>query len=202
GQQRLALECLHALRKQPDARCFGGRRTRRPARAARKRALHFGWLHHVARSEQQRPLDDVAQLAHVARPRIPRQRLQRLSRKVARLPIVLLGKLPHKMFGERECPRAARARAAAPAETRTRDDTGPRGTCLAEPAPPDCDAWPPPRARPPQSAYRRPRARFRPPRARAAAWPASASAYRRSRPEKACRDAPARIFPRGAPPRR
>src|SRR4029077_18170811 len=93
----------------------------------------------------------------------------------------------------REYLHASPATAAAQSETQISGDTNPRETPLAAPAPPDSDALRQSLAHPRESAYPRPRAPPRPLPARAAASPASQSAYRQSRREKASRRQPARI---------
>ena len=98
-EQRLALKRLHPLRQRPRSHQTVATRTRHTARAhLRQSPLHRRRVHRIAGRQQQHPLHHIAQLAHIPRPPILLQRLNRLARKLFLLPIILLVQLPREML--------------------------------------------------------------------------------------------------------
>ena len=143
--------------------------------------------------QNHRPLDEVLQLANVARPVVARQRLHRLRRNAGDPPVhaprVLLHEIAHQQ----------RDVLAPVAQRRHRHRENVQAViqvgaefALLHHAAPGRDWWPPPGARPSESCANCPAARTRAPAARAAAWSAAPAESRRPRPETWCRDAPVR----------
>ena len=78
-------------------------RAARPCVGSRRRdELDLLGVHHLALREHRRLLHDVAQLAHVARPLVPEQPLERLVGQPPRRRAVALGEEAEEALGDRD----------------------------------------------------------------------------------------------------
>src|SRR5439155_4832926 len=81
----------------------GGRRRGGPGGRAGcgQRRAHVGGPDGVGVREDEQPLDDVAQLAHVALPRLRPEKVERLGREPPGLPVVAAARALQEVTGER-----------------------------------------------------------------------------------------------------
>ena len=169
----------------------GGRR-RRPATAAGLQVAERD-LQRRARREDDRALDDVLQLADVARPGVAHQGVHDRGRDGLDLP----AHPPGEPLGEMADQQRDVVAALAQRRQHDREDVQAVVEVAAEaavgrPSAPGRGSWPPPGARPPGSSACCPGARTPAPAARGAAWAAAPAECRRPRRGTASPGGPAR----------